>query len=118
MAHAAGAIGILVAVLVLIRIRLLRPSLTPVCAQLVGSHHSQACTDTLPHFGTIVKDGDQTVGIDVDKHIGVINPATGHGASAKLGLFIGQSQIPTSCQQKRRAPGQSFQKTATADIGE
>ena len=117
-AHAAGTIGILVAVLVLIRIRLLRPGLIPVRAQLVGSHHSQACTDTLPHFGTIVKDSDQTVGIDVDKHIGVINPATGHGAGAKLGLFIRQSQIPASCQQERSPPGQSFQKPATTDISE
>ena len=86
MAHTARAVGVLVAVLFLVCVGLLNLDPLPVGAKLVGGHQCQAGTNTLPHLGPVVGDGDCAVRIDTDKHIGVIYPAPRHGGGTVLCL--------------------------------
>ena len=97
-AHAAGTVGVLVAVFVVIAFRLLDPYLIPVCAKLVGTDHHQAGPDALTHFGAVVHNGNQAISIDMDEHVRVVHPSAGHGSGTELSLFIAsQGHIPTGC---------------------
>ncbi len=118
MAHAAGTVGVLVAVPVLVRRGLLDPDPFPVRAQLVGRHHNQAGPDALAHFRAVVGHRDGAVIVDADEDVRVIDPAARHRLSAVFLLLLAQGEVPARGQDQRRAASQALEEMTAADVGE
>ena len=118
-AHAAGTVGVLVAVFAVIAFSLFDSHLVPVCTQLVGTNHHQAGPDALTHFGAVVHNGNQAISVDMDEHVRVVHPSAGHGSGTELSLFIAsQGHIPTGCKHQGRATRQAHQEAPAADVGD
>ena len=108
----------MVTVLLLIGRGLLHAHLLPLRAQLIGRHHRETGANPLAHLGTVVDERHPAIGIDLDEHVGIVHPATRHGARPKLRLLIGHAHVPASRQQQRRHTGDAFQHAPTADVGQ
>ena len=83
MAHAARAVGVLVAVARLIARRLHELHARPVRLHLVGDHQGQARSDAGAHLGAMRDDGDRAVGRDRDVDVRIVGHAVavGHAVS-------------------------------------
>ncbi len=92
-AHAARAVGVLVAESGLIPRRLPDLHVVPVGFQLVGNHHRQAGAHALAHFLAVAGDRDRAVFCDRDEDERTVHPAVRHRIGAVF-LFVGGEGEP------------------------
>ena len=81
-AHAARAIGVLVAEARLVGVGLLHSHALPVGLELIGEHHRQTGAYALPHFLAVADDRHGAIGRDVDEDERVVDPAVRHRIGA------------------------------------
>ena len=119
MAHAARAIGVLVAITRLVTRRLPDLDQGPVGFQFVGHHHAQAGTHALAHFRAVAGDRYAAVGIDADIDLGIVDPAVGHAVGAEL-LVLGKGILPTPTGGQHQGTGgaHAFEKTPATQVGQ
>src|SRR5262249_56834501 len=82
--RAARAVGILVAVALLITRRLHHAHALPVGLELVGHDHGHARAHALPHLGAVAHDGHGAILADGHENERIVHPAVGHAVSAVL----------------------------------
>ena len=82
-AHAARAVGVLVAVGALVAWRLHHAHARPVRLKLVGEHHGKrGAGGPVAHLGARGDDADGTVAADGDEHLGIVHRAVRHRGGA------------------------------------
>ncbi len=118
-AHAARAIGVLVAVTHFVARRLLDPHMGPIGVQLIGHHQAQTGTHALAHFRTVANHRHGTVGGDADVDLGVIDQPMGHGSAAIFldgisGKRLGQA--PTGGDHQRAGGADALQETTATEV--
>ncbi len=117
MAQAARAVGVLVAVFLLVARRLPDAHPRPVGLQLVGDGHRQAGARPGAHLGAMRDDGDDAVGRDRDKDMGIAHHPARHlvGAGRKGGeCRAGRQEF--GGDDKAAGGDHSLQKAAAADV--
>ncbi|SST12513.1 Uncharacterised protein [Acinetobacter baumannii] len=120
MAHAARAIGVLVAVARFVAGRLDHLDPAPVGLQLVGHHHRQAGAHALSHFRAVADDADRAVPVDAHVDLRVVYPAVGHGVGAE-GLLLGGQGVapaPVGSHQQHAGGADALEETAAAEIAD
>ena len=119
-AHAARAVGVLVAVGALVAWRLHDAHARPVGVELVGDDHRQgSARGTVTHLGAMGDDRDDAVAADGDEHLGVADDAVGHGVGAGR---IGRER-PADGRELRRQHepagcSNALEQAAPADVGD
>ena len=120
-AHAARAIGVLVAEAHFVARRLLHLHHRPVGVQFIGHHHRQAGAHTLAHFRTVADHGHRAVSGDADVHLRIIDPAVGHAIGAEFLLFLGSESVlpaPTRRQHQRTGGTDAFEETTATEVAQ
>src|SRR5262249_9519604 len=84
MPRAARAVGVLVAVALLVARGLHHAHALPVRLQLVGHDHGHARAHTLSHLGAVTHDGHGAIVADGHEDERIVHPAVGHAVSAVL----------------------------------
>ena len=117
-ADAARAVGVLVAVGLLVARRLHDAHARPVGLHLVGHDHGQrrSC-GAGPHLGARCNDADDTVLADRDEHLGIVDSAVRHGRGA--GRVVGQCAFDHRQLRGQHEPagrGDAFEEPAAADV--
>ena len=116
MPRAARAVGILVAVLDLVAVRLLDLDARPVGIHFFGDDQRQAGPHAGPHFGAVRDDGDGAVGGDRDEHARIDHGAVRHLAGA--GLVGGKRRARHHGCGEHEAAGdaETFEDAAAGDL--
>ena len=118
-ARAARAVGVLVAVALLVAGRLHHAHALPVGFELVGDDHRHAGANALAHLGAVADDADDAVRGDRDEHQRVVGPAVRHAVRAvlrRIGRARGGREAGREHETAQR--GRFLQETAAADVGE
>ena len=120
-ARAARAVGVLVAVGLLVTRRLHHVHAGPVGAHLVGKHHRQAgARRARAHLGTRRDDIDNAVLADRHEDLGIVDDAVRHRAGAG-GITRGQGASDAGQLGGKHQPagcGHAFEEIAPADVGD
>ena len=118
-ARAARAVGVLVAVALLVAGRLHDAHARPVGFELVGDDHRHAGAHALAHLGAMADDADDAVLADRDEHQRVVDPAVRHAVGAVLGRVRGAQRRRGI---RRRAPARrarsALQELPPAHVGD
>ena len=119
MAHAARAVGVLVAVGPLIARRLHHAHARPVGLELVGKHHGQrGARGTVAHLGAGRHDADRAVAADGDEHLGIADHAVGHGfGPGRIGRERSSDRRELHGQGEAAGGSHALEQTAAADVG-
>ncbi len=116
MAQAARAVGVLVAVFLLVAGRLLDMDAGPVGLELVGHHHRQAGARAGAHLGAMIDDGHDAAGVDRDKDMRIGDHPAGKLGGAG-GVGEGSPRRQEFGGEDEAAGGQhAAQKAAAADV--
>jgi hypothetical protein len=116
MPGAAGAVGVLVAVFLLVARGLLDVHPRPIGLHLVGDDHRQAGAHARPHLRPVRDDGDGAVRRDAHEHFGVVDGAVRHGARAG-GVRRHRPARQHGCGQHEAAgDAQALQHRAAGDL--
>ncbi|MNX86491.1 hypothetical protein D3C86_1183770 [compost metagenome] len=119
-AHAARAVGVLVAEAHFVTRCLLHLDPCPIGFQLIGYDHGQAGTHALAHFRTVAHHGYRAVGRNADVHLGIIDPTMGHSVGAELLLFFGKRLLPAPARGNHQGTGSAhtFKKTTATEVAQ
>jgi hypothetical protein len=118
-AHAAGAVGVLVAVGLLVARRLHDLHPRPVGLKLVGDDQRQGGAGGAgAHLGAVRDDVDGTVLLDRHEDMRVGHDAMGHGAGAGRIRMRGANGRQLSGEDEGRGTGGALEQAAAADVGD
>jgi hypothetical protein len=117
MAHAARAVGVLVAVFLLVARRLHDLYARPVGLELVGDYHRQAGARAGAHLGAVRDDRHKTARIDRDEYTRVADDAARHlGGTGGVGGEDGAGRDEFGGDDEPAGGEQSLQEAAAAHI--
>ena len=116
---AARAVGVLVAVLLLVAGRLRDLDALPVGFELLGHDHRHAGAHALAHLGAVADDGDRAVVRDGDEGERVVDPAVGHAVRPVLRRVgrAGGSGV-TDGEHEAAQGGHALEEAAAAHVGD
>ncbi len=118
-ARAARAVGVLVAVALLVPRRLDDLHALPVGLQLVGDDHRHPGPHALSHLGAVADDRHRAVVRDGDEGEGVVDPAVGHAVRAVLRRVVGAGRSRISDRQHEAAQGgHALEESPPAHVGD
>jgi len=121
MAHAARAVGVLIAEAHFIARSLLDLDPRPVGFQLISDDHGQAGTHALAHFRTVAHHRHRAVRRDADVDLRIVDPAVGHAVGTELFLFVGGECVlpaPTGGNHQGTGGTDTLEKATAAEVAQ
>ncbi len=115
-ARAARPVGILVAELGLVAMRLLHLNPRPVGLHLFGNDHRQAGAHARSHFGAVCDDGDGAIRRDRDEHARVHHGAVRHIARAGLVRGEGRARHYGCGEDEAAGEAETLQDAAARNV--
>ena len=115
MAHAARAVGVLVAEARLVALRLQDLYATQIRFQLVGHHHGPAGADALAHLGADAQEIDRPVIGDGEEELRIVLHSAGHAVAAKF-LLLRLSRRGKADREHEGSRSESEENRAARDV--